>query len=465
MGILELARTLWQTDKARSLRAADYGSDNNEHEIPAHSPILIAHIFVLLMYCDYTVLQNLYKKNGCRPTTDIQSFDDPNFKKFKETHKEIAWWYRLMRDGVLYWGTQTNEGDIFYTGLDRRMVFSTMNPQWNCPVSTTVSELVALNFATEQGIILKMTPGTGSRDRYFDCEWLSDYPDERERLFVYAENLQIADIHSMKDRFWKSHRRYIQCLTLFSSLFRGHFVSPMIKKMENEIAMDKVLLSMLHRYAPKMFVRNGIDVEDMEMDSYVEHLCMTTMEGFKNFKNLRTRENKHFVIKSQFQSLSDSLQKQLLLFDDADNMSISPFLNSLGCSLNNTFLMKEYIWKVKESDVARLNAGRPGYPMYSKDYLYKDSSGFTAKFCLAVARAQRVGGFQASAFGLRINEMSHRIGGGQWSVNIDEVNWHRNAKLFRFLPAGQCEMAFAFQDDSYDSIKSFTIQFAVYFHK
>ena len=462
--ILEMARTLWRTHKGRSLKAADKGINNLEYEIPADCPMSISHIFVLLMYCNFTVLQNIYKKMGCRETTDVQAYGQPGFTvipgfdALKERNIEIAWWYRQLREAVMFWGNLVCKNDVFYTGLDCKMVFDSMVPLWGCPFSTTVSSLVALNFATEQGSILRLVPTNGSWDTYFDCEWLSEYPDERERLFGCGQALQLTDIRTFdfEERLWTTHSEHISCLSLFSRLLDGHYVSHLLKSMENIVEMEKVMLSMLHRYAQNNLVQSlNDDADGVRRSLYAEQLCNAMMESFKN------KFIKHYVIKSQCQSLSKRLQRALVQFDDEDNMMISPFLKSLSCSLNNTVLQKEYIWQLTKDDIVKLNALTPGTYMESDElYSFRGYDGCAAIFRMAVNRNASGTGFAAFVF--RIEWSSHSTVMGRLSVNIEEVNWHTNAlKLHPMADGNYCGF-FTFRDELYDSINSLTIQAAVW---
>ena len=450
---LELARSLRQTKKGRSFKVPDLGQVNQQCEMPCNSPISISHIFAISTYCDFTDLQKLYKKFGCREITQMHSLYDAEFGALKNRHKEIAWWYRLLYEGVHFFGTRVSETDVFYTGLDCHMVFDDMVPDWFCPFSTTVSSLVALNFATENGTILKMVPTAGSFDRYFDCEWLSEYPDERERLFVFAHDLQIIDIRILdfETRHWITHSLYVRCLSLFSYLFIGYFLSEMLHTMDDGIELDTMLLSMIRQY-------ESIDeVNDTERNLYAEQLCNAIMQHFKMVEN-------HYVIKSQFQLLSKNLQRKLLLFDDEDNITISPFLKSLGCSLGNMFLMKEYIWKLTEQDIQKLNTMTPGAVMSSaKVYLFPGMNGCTVKVRMNLNRATHGSG--SVGIGFKIEDLSAPALSvdGFWTVSIEEVNWYKNGSPFTRLAKGISTGIYAFDDYLCDTVASLTIRFAMVF--
>ena len=189
--IASKARTLRQTKKALSLKARHGGLDNDKYEVAPDSLLSVSHIVVLLMYCNHTDLQNDYKKKGCREMVDIQSFEDTEFTALKSRNTEIAWWYRLITESVLFWGNRARPHHTFYTGLNIPLLFDTFSPNFFSIFSTTVSRGVAYRFADAKGVILQMVPSVGSWDQFLNVEWLSDFDYEEERLFVFANELAL----------------------------------------------------------------------------------------------------------------------------------------------------------------------------------------------------------------------------------------------------------------------------------
>ena len=410
------------------------------------------------MYCNFTELQNEYKKIGCRESTDVQSVRDQSFLDLKEMSREIARWYRLITESVLFWGNAVSENDVFYTGLDCKMAFDNMAPEWFCPFSTTVSDSVALNFATEQGIILEMKPSTGSMDRYFDCEWLSGYPEEVERLFVRADDLQITDIQTFdfQQGLWTSNKQYIECLSLFSSLFSGQFVSKQLETIKGNVEWDNTLLSIFSRYQRDDSIDGALDdIEDIEISLYIEQLSHNLMQKFAE----KSENYDHFVIKSQILLLPKRLQLHLLLFD-GDKMRISPFLKSLSCSLNNVVLMKEYIWNIADEEMDELKAMIAGHDMWSDERVFVGMDSETVRFRMGMIRETSESKF--AVFGIQIDSNPYWRIGGRFSVSVDEVDWERNGVTF--YPDGSGYYgSFAFADELIDDAMSLTIKLAIHF--
>ena len=453
--ILIKAITLWRSNKGRALKAVDVGLSNNQMEIPADSPLSISHIVVLLMYCNHTLLQNEYKKRGCRESVEMTSVDDPAFSALKDMNSEIAWWYKLITESVQFWGSRVSPKQTFFTGLNCRLLFDTLSPVFNCPFSTTVSWDVAHRFSDAQGVILKMVPSAGSWDMFFDVEWLSDFDHEKERLFVYAMALRILDIESFdlaQNRV--KNGKFIRCFSLFSSLFRGHFIYPLLRKRKNK--PDAMLLAMINRFKMNNEVESAVAEDgDIPISFYAEQLFNNLMDKFN-------AGDSKFVIKSEYKLLSMDLQRELIVFDDADNMMISPFLKSLSCSLDDIVLMEEYLWIIADEELEKFKALNAGHPMWSEEeYLFRGSDGGTVRFRMCVDR--KASGSQFAGFGFEIKSTSYSSVGGRFSVNVDEVKWHYNAYRFNGLGDGGCKGTFAFEDKLVDDVTSLTIRFAVTF--
>ena len=95
--------------------------------------------------------------------------------------------------------TKTKKNNVFYTGLNIRLLFNSYTPSFLCPFSTTIDIEIALRFSDGKGIILQLKQDSNCEiSKYFDVEWLSTFPEERERLFVFTYGLQIQDIKYME---------------------------------------------------------------------------------------------------------------------------------------------------------------------------------------------------------------------------------------------------------------------------
>ena len=167
------------------------------------------------------------------------------------------------------------------------------------------------------------------------------------------------------------------------------------------------------------------------------------------------------MIKSQFELLSDELQRKLIVFDDYNNLMISPFLESVGRSLDNTFLMKEYVWRLSEKDMSKLQAMHSGIAMWSdRNYLYRNSNGTRVTF--RVCFVPKAPGSEFAGFGFKIEQMPHRSVRGMWSAKIEEVDQYMTVHGWHKMAQGKNRVEITFDSNLVETVTSLTIHFAMW---
>ena len=69
-----------------------------------------------------------------------------------------------------------------YHGINNHMIFDDSVAVIHGPLSTSNVFNVALRFSCNKGMVLTLVPNHGIK--YFSCQWISPYPNERELLFI-----------------------------------------------------------------------------------------------------------------------------------------------------------------------------------------------------------------------------------------------------------------------------------------
>eukprot|EP01084_Bolivina_argentea_P282457 483499_1 len=115
-----------------------------------------------------------------------------------------------------------NDINIYYHGISY-MLFDSMIAHFCGPTSTTNTLTVATVFALQNnnGIILELVgENVFSSLKAFNCEWLSSFGNENERLFFGGRRaLKFHNIHVIKeneDYFW-----FVKALRLFDCIISG----------------------------------------------------------------------------------------------------------------------------------------------------------------------------------------------------------------------------------------------------
>eukprot|EP01084_Bolivina_argentea_P310113 536519_1 len=165
---------------------------DHEATIDVDDPITINHIIALLTYCNEDELQRTFKKHT-RTLTKNETVIN-----LCKRHRYIAHWARYLRESCLFYGDHMKHDDIIYCGINTKLIFDSFSFVNYCPLSTSTDITVANNFATNDGIILKLKPTDElARDtgcRYFDMMLVSNYIAERERFFCGGARLKVVDI-------------------------------------------------------------------------------------------------------------------------------------------------------------------------------------------------------------------------------------------------------------------------------
>eukprot|EP01084_Bolivina_argentea_P194236 333234_1 len=202
------------TKRARKMLARDAGMDNEFYDVVPKAPIGTVNLLCVLVYTNHTSAQYNFKRFGCRYLNDNDTFNE-----LKKRNANIGHWYQIFYQTIMFYGQKVAPKEIFLHGLSCKLYFSSFNPLFNCPISTTIDVKVARRFATNKGILLILIPNINAIDRYIDVSWCSAYPEEKERLFCFTQTMFIVDIRwndDSKNIFWSdNHTHYLKGMRLF----------------------------------------------------------------------------------------------------------------------------------------------------------------------------------------------------------------------------------------------------------
>eukprot|EP01084_Bolivina_argentea_P069294 126113_1 len=221
-----------------------YGIDND-------TSITIDHIISVVLYTQFTELCTKFRE------TFRKIYRNETLEQVKSRNAEVAVWSRLLRECVEYYGYR-HFGDIivsetsffnpsyqtinklsgpFYCGMDNQMVVSEVHMFLSGPTSTSRSEEVAMRFASDGGITLRL--GNTETDinnhlRGFPCNWISCYCEEEEVIFDGGEfPIIIQSIILMETR--KHYKELFNiCFVLEAmingSILNGHYINTLHKE-------------------------------------------------------------------------------------------------------------------------------------------------------------------------------------------------------------------------------------------
>eukprot|EP01084_Bolivina_argentea_P016006 29971_1 len=151
-------------------------------KIPSNTLISVQHLIALQIYCNHRRAQRCLSA-----TYRIEQIGDNNDDIIEYEHKYYANWGRLLYESVNVFGNRQWDNKYFYHGINNEMLFTkTIFIYIYSPLSTTSNKNIAINkFSGENGMVIKLD---GSMNNCFDCNFITDYPDEKEFLFIGSIN-------------------------------------------------------------------------------------------------------------------------------------------------------------------------------------------------------------------------------------------------------------------------------------
>ena len=207
--------------------------------IPVYSPILLQHVLAMMLYCNFDTLQRKFTE------TFRKLSDNESDQQLVKRHRNYYWLGRYLRECVEYVPIAVSENLVclregiitLYHGVDKQFTFKSWN-YMNGPFSTTRDYNVALNFCASEGIILEIkfrdistvlnTINRATIPRPFDwcaynspgfdCQWLSDYPNEQEVFFIGGMMMRINNIIDVATK--SNYAKYISAIQIISRGFR-----------------------------------------------------------------------------------------------------------------------------------------------------------------------------------------------------------------------------------------------------
>ena len=205
--------------------------DSQNRGIKRGDPLTEIHLLALVLYCDLSALCTAFSA-----TFRLENaYED--LESLKERHSKFAHWGRLLVETVLDFGTNgvelqdrkgndlqnyPHERGPFYCGLNRELNVGTYAITLEGPQSTSKTKAIALNFAGERGILLKLNnDGMEAEFQcFFDCSSISCYLEENERLWIAGKYplriMEIVIVHNTNN-YWKA----IRALWLLDAMISG----------------------------------------------------------------------------------------------------------------------------------------------------------------------------------------------------------------------------------------------------
>eukprot|EP01084_Bolivina_argentea_P020015 37249_1 len=180
-----------------------------------------SHLYALILYCDFTDF-------CCHFSATFRKTKwNESVKSVRERNRKYFFCSKNLREVIQYYGygkadlyKQTGESGPFYCGLSFVLNIPEFCIRLNGPTSTSVRPEVAIRFARKGMIIqLNNTYYPASQEIFFNCSWLSAFPEEDERLFcggrfkIHLETVVIMKTYNNYHRFFGAFYKFDKLLS------------------------------------------------------------------------------------------------------------------------------------------------------------------------------------------------------------------------------------------------------------
>ena len=222
--------------KVKALRA--YFSGWAKHYgISKDAPVADAHLFAVILYCDYTVLCTKMSETfrALSPEEEVTAV--------KERNRSFWWMSKKLRELIELFGDDNQEYTTpnkikgpFFCGVSFVASISSFCVSFRGPTSTTKQIDVSINFSGENGIIITLNNKDfpGKLCKLFNTSWLSAFKEEDERLTIGGRReVQIVSVRNVQTT--ENFGRFFQPLYWFDFLFGASHVDNSTKPFNDKM--------------------------------------------------------------------------------------------------------------------------------------------------------------------------------------------------------------------------------------
>merc|ERR1712013_282610 len=236
------------TDDGKAIKCKEY-KDLLHFGIKHKEPLRAEHLHALFLYTDWTEL-----------CTDFSSsfraiFRGERLKAIKARNSKYFYFSKYLKELVMYFGVDKwsdKSSGPFFCGLSVVLNIPQFALRLKGPTSTSLFIEVAMRFGGAEGMILELNNKYRPAwwERHFDCDWLSAFPEECERLFMGGRNaLEFESVRIIETK--NNYAKFLHAFHAFDMMLSGQEVRGKVKAKDIRIvkkAMSHYLSAELNEY-------------------------------------------------------------------------------------------------------------------------------------------------------------------------------------------------------------------------
>eukprot|EP01084_Bolivina_argentea_P318112 551605_1 len=219
--------------------------DELHYDIGFKSPLTLQHLQSVILWCDF-IDYSLDFRSTFRSNTLNESL-----YCIKQRHKKYHYTGKYLSELVNYYGVTGNSVcGSFYCGVSMMLNIPYFATSLNGPIATSNNIEFITHFCDSNDIILELnnTRAPGIFQSFFDCKWLSQFPEENENLFMfgrYKMNILSIRVRDQKINQWMLYEN--RAYNLFDSMISGEWYSNHIVNKQDILLVEESIDYMLRR--------------------------------------------------------------------------------------------------------------------------------------------------------------------------------------------------------------------------
>eukprot|EP01084_Bolivina_argentea_P077639 140866_1 len=192
--VIDKANEYMHTNRCKKMQNMypNYNFDPLHYGIKYEAPIQKEHLYAVILYCNFSDFCTSFRSSFRKAKWN------ESIRSVKSRNSAYFYTSKYLRELVQYYGCNNdvvrNTGP-FWCGMSLVMNLSSFSVHINAPLSSTVDRAVGLRFSGDDGMLIQINNINypGKYERYFNCSWISVYPEEAERIWaggVYPVEVQ-----------------------------------------------------------------------------------------------------------------------------------------------------------------------------------------------------------------------------------------------------------------------------------
>ena len=161
----------------KGMTATSEGTELNKYGLNEGDPITLHHVHCVVAYCDLTDFCTAFSGSF------RAEYFGESLESIKGRNRCFFFVAKGLREAVECFGESGEIKGPFYSGMSCVLHLTEFGIRLNGPTSTSMSRAVAIRFAGERGVVLRMNNDYPWL-HFLNCVPFSQFPEEDERLFI-----------------------------------------------------------------------------------------------------------------------------------------------------------------------------------------------------------------------------------------------------------------------------------------